>query len=1705
MSEALSGDNGAQEAGDSGTGLNRASAPPPRRSLRGKAALWGIAAAVAVAMALTVLYLSGATDAYIRSQFEGKMNRMGMSFSAESFKVRFFPIRVSIRKASFNDKVSGTKLVFVDEADLDLSLRDVWALRFGREIGIDSTEVRGAKVWVSFDENGNSNFSNVRMLEEEDAVKVTFRASRLSIKQSELLFDDRKRSISVETRDLAIDLSPQDSSAPDDLKKYDFGIAARNAFLDFGRKRLENVGLDMKGVIGQEGAVIEKAVLRTSAGEAALSGKLVGWESPEYEFGIESDLDMTRISEAFPMGTPLTGDGSFKGTLSGKGESLRIDGQLTSESLSAPNVAFKGLDLTAALDSRDGAYEANGRAVAQILALDDFKVDYLQMVGLIRGSGTDFKWLGDLQAAAAKTKSGTLAGLFIDDAVAEYNERQGYLSEFRTARATSYALDDLLINDIEVGNLLISSVDGRTGISTPGAKAGRLRTDTLGLTGIQSGRIVITDTAASTEIETDKLSSASGRIGGFDLRDLRSSNVSIVARGGVTGIRADALWAESTSSDGVATGRVEAKGLDVRDDSRGLSAASKNLQISWIETDSTVIGSLNVAGARLTIVKGTVEFRSDDFDAGEIKFPNDSVFAEGGRLTGVKVSKPLYILEPAGRYRATADMSLGSGLLGTLELGKAKASVSVTDEGVTVSDLSASVMDGELTGSASVAWSEDGRSSVRLGFRDLDVSKALAVQGGRLMPLDGHAMGKAEVEFRGTDWTTATGRLEAEIQAVTGHGGSGMFPIAGRIELSGTAGLFEVETARLRTAASSLDGQGLVDLRGDSGKLSLAVGSADAGEIERILRSFEFSADVRRYMDEYRVELDGNLDFRGELSGNFFNPVLDAGTRIESVGIRGRRLGALDVRLVRSPESLELRTGVLTEADGGTLTFDVFVPAVGENNVSVTARLRDIDIGNILSAMPFDAPRALKELKADTSGLVDLKGLPDSMEGDASLTARDASLGAESFDLLEARLKFAGTLVSLDSVKAVFGKGFAEVRGRYATDSTDFEITATGSDVPLNRLRALFTNPTAVPTVKGTLSLTGRGTGRLSDSTSYDLEFNGTGKDVAVRDGRVGGIDFSGKTRDRILAVRLEARDGPGRQTIEGTVDFGDPMAAFEAVASFDRTSLDPYIAVFRESSDIPITGRASGRVEFKGNLFAADEKGVTAFNPQKLTGRARFSQFEIQIDETPLSAVGGVDVALTDNEIIFEKAVFAGGGSNLEISGVKALSGSVENNVSVVGRVNLAILNALGEDTFFAGLADLNVRLNGPNETVRLNGRADLVSASVSTFVSAERVSLERLKGTVIFTSNQAQVQNATGILGGGTVTLSGGAVLNEELDLDSFKLDLRGEGVTVPLPKNFLTSGDAVISVSGRRAGTEFSSFVSGRINARRSVFTENIELADVIGGRRDSPLASSRPTAGYGNIGLDVIVEGRDALVVRNNLADLTASLSLRVTGDTVNPQIAGRITANSGTIIFRYERYEVQRAELLFPPNTAIEPVVNLQAEAEIQGYQVFVNLTGSLSDMETLNATVRSNPALPQADVISLITTGSLANTEVGIPTTTQTGISTATDILADELLGKPISKATDRLFGLNRFELDPIVSGQRLNPTARLTVGRQVNRDLLVTYSTNLAQDQNQVLALEYRLSNRLSFVAQYEQRSLANVTQKANSFSFEIRLRKRF
>src|SRR5262249_57281812 len=136
----------------------------------------------------------------------------------------------------------------------------------------------------------------------------------------------------------------------------------------------------------------------------------------------------------------------------------------------------------------------------------------------------------------------------------------------------------------------------------------------------------------------------------------------------------------------------------------------------------------------------------------------------------------------------------------------------------------------------------------------------------------------------------------------------------------------------------------------------------------------------------------------------------------------------------------------------------------------------------------------------------------------------------------------------------------------------------------------------------------------------------------------------------------------------------------------------------------------------------------------------------------------------------------------------------------------------------------------------------------------------------------------------------------------------------------------------------------------------------------------------------------------------------------------------------------------------------------------------------------------------------LITTGTLSSGDTSNSALAQSGLGTATSLLTDALINAPAQRATNRLFGLNRFEISPVIGGGRSGsqPGARLTLGKRISKEVSVTYSTNVTSDPNQILTVEYRVSDRLSFVAQYEQASTQQLNARNNSFSFEIRFRRR-
>jgi len=1662
-------------------------------------------ALLVVFLAVTVMYRTGVFDSYIKDKFSAKMAEIGITFSADKFRVTASPMTLELQNATFNNTATGEELFFIREAKLGLTVLDLLSWSTSRDVRIDTTDINGAEVWITFDKEGRSNFSGLHLVEDQKGSAVNFRYESVvvSLKDSVVHFGDLSRKIEASANELSVALTPDKQDASSNALRFKFDINARNSAFAYGEGRAENISVLAKGIADETHAEVSDLQISSPFGDTFISGTIADWTHPRYDLSAESSLDLTQLSQAFSTGTALRGVGNFKGKISGEGENYRVEGTATSEAFRAAGVYLKGANIAATVEGTNSNYTANGTAIAELLTFDDFRIDFLKMTGNVRGTGTDFRWVGELQAIAAKTPSMTIGKLFLADAAAEYRDEQLKASAV-DGRVQRFAIGDTEFEDLHARNLRVGYKDGDVTVSSNSATTKNFSTEDFTIGSVTSGSVDVHHQKGKTDVAVNDVRASDATLGDAKVKNLTAKKFELTDVPAKTRVKLQNVRGENVAIAGMRITGLESPLLETRTADGTTLVYSDTTRIAKLDSDAATLGSLNIAGVRLTIKQGRVESRSDDIDAGNVTLKNSEALANGGSLEDVKLGRPVFVLEPSGRYRASADMSIGGGALGSIALGNGSAKVVVTNDRADLTDLHASVMNGSLDGKVSIALDKKGDSTIDTNFTDLDLSKLAAIQSGRVITLEGSTDGNAHLTFPGTNFRAASGTVQATIAATAGSSQDGSLPIGGRIDLAATNGLFRINEAELHTDRSRLDATGQFDLSADDSQLSVKLASSDASEITKLVRVTGALPELERQLDDMQAEIGGDLVFNGTLTGNLLDPDVNGKASIGVVALRGRQLGSVTSDLAVSTDGFKLENGRLVEPGGGFANFDITIPSYGSNNTTVNAKLTNINAGNLLAALPIDLPARIKDLSGNTSGSVNISGLPNAAAGSIDLAADNGLVAGQNFDSLKAKAVFAGTQIDVQNVEMNIGSGRLTATGKYDRGSKDFDANITGKTIPVPLILAFLPPNDSIPAITGNADVSLVANGNADRFSTVNVTGTGTATDVVVGESSIGNVNFDAKTVGGILTANLTADFSGHPQSLNATLDLANDDLPLTASTEFRDNPLEPFLAFIPKLRDFGITGTARGRIDFGGNLSSLRADGTRAITAENLSGTARFDALSLQIQDTPLNAAEPIVAKLSAAAITFESAHFTGAGSDIRITGTKAISETVENRLAVEGKMNLALLNLATKDLFFAGNADVSVRLVGLNPQANLTGSVSTENAAFAAFVGNDRLTFSRVKTRVIFTSDQAEIEQASGYLGGGKFTAAGGALL-DGLSIRNFRATLNGENITVPFPEDFLTTGDARLEIIGlrRTAADPLQTTISGRVFASRSLYTKDIDLANVVGARRARALSAGASSMTAPRF--DLVIEGRNALVVRNNIADLTASVSLNLTGDADNPILYGRIVANGGTLLYRRDRYEIQRGVLEFPPDTFIDPVVNLQAETEINGYQIFVSLNGPLNDTEQVTASVRSSPALPQADIVSLITTGSLTNAAGGIPTLAQTGIRTAAEILTDAVINNPARKATDKLFGLNVFEIDPILAGEQLNPGARLTVGRQINNNLRVTYATNLSQDQNQVLALEYRVSNKLSFVAQYEQRSLTNVTRNRDNFSFEIRFKRRF
>ncbi len=395
-------------------------------------------------------------------------------------------------------------------------------------------------------------------------------------------------------------------------------------------------------------------------------------------------------------------------------------------------------------------------------------------------------------------------------------------------------------------------------------------------------------------------------------------------------------------------------------------------------------------------------------------------------------------------------------------------------------------------------------------------------------------------------------------------------------------------------------------------------------------------------------------------------------------------------------------------------------------------------------------------------------------------------------------------------------------------------------------------------------------------------------------------------------------------------------------------------------------------------------------------------------------------------------------------------------------------------------GRLDYQAGIRGTISSPKLNGVIEIKGPVLPLPQFSQ--ALTDYSGRADVEGNRFSIQSFRGKLGGGEISGSGEVIL-EKGGRVGIDFSFGGKGMLLsPLeriraladaslrlvkdPKRFILEGDVTVR----------------RLSWRREI-QEKFSFSSL-----PSPETKQKPGF-FDDLTLDLRLKADDNAWMDNSLGRVRGRFDLSVTGDIKAPILLGTIETLSGEAYFQDREFQILRGRLNFFNPSSVEPFLDFRAETFVKDYRVTITLSGLPSQ---LRPQFSSSPPLPPEDVLALLAQGEAYKRQYRTETSSQ--ISTAS--LLSFTLTEGAQKRAEKLFSLDRIRIDPFLLGSSAEMTARLTVGKKISKDFYIYYSTNLTRQTEEILRLEWNLSNQFSLVG---------TRNEIGRLSLDVKIRRRF
>ncbi len=485
---------------------------------------------------------------------------------------------------------------------------------------------------------------------------------------------------------------------------------------------------------------------------------------------------------------------------------------------------------------------------------------------------------------------------------------------------------------------------------------------------------------------------------------------------------------------------------------------------------------------------------------------------------------------------------------------------------------------------------------------------------------------------------------------------------------------------------------------------------------------------------------------------------------------------------------------------------------------------------------------------------------------------------------------------------------------------------------------------------------------------------------------------------------------------------------------------------------------------------------------PKALSGEAQFNQVDVKLQGIELKAAEPLRVGLRDGVATLEQVHITGQDTDIRASGTAQLFGATDPkggklDVKATGSVSMTLLHTFDSDIISTGKMEFTVAAGGRVTNPALTGKVQFDKVNIA--MDGVPNGLSNMNGTLVFNGDRLQVESLTATTGGGTLKIGGSIGYRNGVYAD---LTATGEVVRVRL-----YGLSATANANLKLQGSLESATLSGTILMTRFGIGQDVDFAAF--GSPGGVSAPPDPNSPANKIRLDVHVTSAPQLDFQNSYAKLAGTVDLTIRGTAAVPSVLGRIEINEGSATFAGQKYQLQRGEIYFTNPVRIDPIIDLDATAQVENYDITVGLHGTATN---LKPTYRSEPPLSESDVFALLALGrTQEEAQLYQERQVQQGTDPTTSALLGGALNATVSNRVEKLFGVGSVKIDPAFVGTLGNSSARITVQQQISRQVTATFATNVNTSAQQLIQVQYDLNHDNSIVVTRDESGVFSVVYK--------------